>query len=133
MASQGPDLSIFCTVKFLNGFLCFTVYLIGDKKELGIDNEGEVAQMNSPVFSYLFLVKIGYAIIGPNLTSPMNVDLIPVPTTCGSRTDLEAHANSLAVMFRNRRGIKIYILYRYGYRISITNVVTVPYAKDITV
>ena len=32
---------------------------IGDKKELGIDNEGEVAQMNSPVFSYLFLVTIG--------------------------------------------------------------------------
>ena len=30
-----------------------------DKKELGIDNEGEVAQMNSPVFSYLFLVTIG--------------------------------------------------------------------------
>ena len=32
---------------------------VSDKNELGIGNEGEVAPMNNPVFSYLFLVTIG--------------------------------------------------------------------------
>ncbi len=31
----------------------------GDKKKLGIENEGEATHMNNPIFSYLFLVTIG--------------------------------------------------------------------------
>ena len=109
-----------------------------DKKELGIDNEGEVAPMNSPVFSYLFLVTIG---ISQYLTFGLMAYVLAPVEFSGATLDAEiifvallgaSIAGFLAAKLISR-GTKNYTLLSFGYGTITTLVMLLlyPYLYDM--